>query len=117
MSRSAEKRPQDEHVKRPLEEPGPLLCLFRHRRQSTLNLAAMVDIRLSLVKGRIRVWILNFRAQPVISRCPYMNRGDATDRQIRSKCWKLLLDSGDWFALPSGMQYCEHRERSVVTTR
>ena len=62
MSRSTEERPQDEHVKRPLEEPAPLLCLFRHRRQSTLNLAAMVDIRLSLVKGRNRVWILNFRA-------------------------------------------------------
>src|SRR5580704_17945011 len=32
MSRSIEKRPQDEHVKRSLEEPDPLLWLFRHRR-------------------------------------------------------------------------------------
>ena len=50
VSRSIEKRPQDEHVKRPLEEPDPLLCLLRHRRHSTLDLATMVDIRLSVVK-------------------------------------------------------------------
>jgi hypothetical protein len=49
VSRSIEKRPQDEHVKRSLEEPDPLLCLLRHRRHSTLNLAVMVDIRLSIV--------------------------------------------------------------------
>jgi hypothetical protein len=38
VSRSIEKGPQDEHVKRSLEEPDPLLCLLRHRRRSTLNL-------------------------------------------------------------------------------
>src|SRR5882724_4637592 len=58
MSRSIEKRPQDEHVQRSLEEPSPLLRLFRHRRCSTLNLPMMVDIRLSIVKGGSRVWIL-----------------------------------------------------------
>jgi hypothetical protein len=58
VSSSIEKGPQDEHVKRSLEEPDPLLCLLRHRRDSTLNLAAMVDTRLSIVKGRSRVWIL-----------------------------------------------------------
>jgi hypothetical protein len=51
VSRSIEKRPQDEHVKRSLEKPDPLLCLFRHRRHSTLNLTMMVDIRLSIVKA------------------------------------------------------------------
>jgi hypothetical protein len=58
VSRSIEKRPQDEHVKRSLEEPDPLLRLLRHRRHSTLNLATMVDTRLSIVNGRSRVWIL-----------------------------------------------------------
>ena len=58
VSRSMEKGPQDEHVERSLEEPDPLLCLIRHRRQSTLNLALMVDTRLSIVKGRSRVWTL-----------------------------------------------------------
>ena len=64
VSRSMEKRPQDEHVKRSLEEPDPLLCLLRHKRQSTLDLAVMVDIRLSIVKGRRQsVWILEWRLQ------------------------------------------------------
>jgi hypothetical protein len=58
VSRSIEKRPQDEHVKRSLEEPDPVLRLLRHRRHSTLNLATMVDTRLSIVNGRSRVWIL-----------------------------------------------------------
>ena len=52
------KRPQDEHVKRSLEEPDPLLCLPGHRRHSTLNLATRVDARLSIVKGRNRLRIL-----------------------------------------------------------
>src|SRR5580704_17584321 len=51
VSRSKEKRPQDEHVKRSLEEPDPLLRLLGHRRHSTLNLARMVDTRLSIVNG------------------------------------------------------------------
>jgi hypothetical protein len=51
VSRSIEKRSQDEHVKRSLEEPNPLPCLFRHRRHSTFNLRVMVAIRLSIVKG------------------------------------------------------------------
>src|SRR5258708_22443002 len=58
VSRSIEKRPQDEHIQSSLEEPNPLLRLFRHRRRSTLNLAMMVDIRLSIVKGRSRGKIL-----------------------------------------------------------
>ena len=57
VRRSIEKRPQDEHVKRSLEEPDPLLRLLRHRRHSTLNLVTMVDTRLSIVNGRSRVWI------------------------------------------------------------
>ena len=55
VSRPIEEGSQDEHVERSLEEPNPLLRLFRHRRCSTLNLAMMVDIRLSIVKGRSRV--------------------------------------------------------------
>jgi hypothetical protein len=51
MRRSEKKRPQDEHVKRSLEEPDPLLCLFHHRRHSTLAFEMMVDSRLSIVKG------------------------------------------------------------------
>src|SRR6266852_5228272 len=58
VSRSMEKGPQNDHVKRSLEEPDPLLRLLRHRRHSTPNLAAMVDIRLSVVNGRRRGWIL-----------------------------------------------------------
>jgi hypothetical protein len=57
----SEKRPQDEHVKRSLEEPDPLLSLLRYRRHSTLDLATMVDTRLSIVKGRSRVWVLEWR--------------------------------------------------------
>src|SRR3984893_18766804 len=57
VSRSVEKRPQDEHVQRSLEEPDSLLRLLRHRRHSTLNLATMVDTRLSIVNGRDSVWI------------------------------------------------------------
>src|SRR5882672_5843517 len=52
MGRSIEKRPQDEHVERSLEEPDSLLRFLGHRRHSTLNLATMVDIRLSIVNGR-----------------------------------------------------------------
>jgi len=48
VGRSIEKCPQDEHVKRSLEEPYPLLGLFWHRRHSTLDVAMMVDIRLSI---------------------------------------------------------------------
>lgn len=51
MSRSIEKRPQDEHVQRSLQETGPLLYLFRHGRYSTLDLDVMVDIRLSIANG------------------------------------------------------------------
>ena len=57
MSRSIQKCPQDEHVKRSLEEPDPLLRLFRHRRHSTPDLVMMVDIRLSTGNGRDSVWI------------------------------------------------------------
>src|SRR5579863_123592 len=39
VSRSIEKRSQDEHVKRSLEESDPLLHLLFHRRHSTLNLS------------------------------------------------------------------------------
>jgi hypothetical protein len=53
VSRSVEKRPQDEHVERTLEEPDPLLRLLRHRRHSTLNLPTMVDARLSIVNVHI----------------------------------------------------------------
>ena len=58
VSRSIEKRSQDEPVKRSLEEPDPLLRLLRHRRYSTLNRAPMVDIRLSVVKEWSSVWTL-----------------------------------------------------------
>jgi hypothetical protein len=44
--------PQYEHVERSLEETHPLLCLLGNRRHSTRNLATMVDVRLSIVKGR-----------------------------------------------------------------
>jgi hypothetical protein len=53
---SIKKRPQDEHVERSLEEPDALRRLLRHRRHSTLNLAAMVDARLSVVKQVKRLW-------------------------------------------------------------
>jgi hypothetical protein len=51
MSRTIEKRPQDEHVKGSLEDSHPLLRLFCHRRHPTLDLATMVDIRLSGCQG------------------------------------------------------------------
>jgi hypothetical protein len=51
MRGPVEKRPQDKHVERSLQEPNPLLYWFRHRRHSTLKLAMMVGIRLSVVKG------------------------------------------------------------------
>jgi hypothetical protein len=35
-----------------------LLCVFLHRRHSALDLAMMVDIRLSVVKERSTVWTL-----------------------------------------------------------
>ena len=41
---------ENEHVKSALEKARALLCLLRHRRQSTLTLALMVDARPSLVK-------------------------------------------------------------------
>jgi hypothetical protein len=50
MSRSREKRPQDEHVQSSLENTYPLLCRFRHGRHSTLILTMMVDIRQSFFK-------------------------------------------------------------------
>ena len=52
VSRSIEKRPKDEHVEDSLKEPAPLRCAFLHRRHSTVDLLAMVDIRLSIVKAR-----------------------------------------------------------------
>src|SRR5260370_26855726 len=55
VSGSIEKGSQDEHVKRSLEEPNPSLCLLRHSRHSTLNLATTGDTRLSIVNGRSRV--------------------------------------------------------------
>lgn len=58
MSGSIKKRPQDEHVQGSLENTNPLLCRFCHRRQSTLDLAMIVGIRLSTVKGYRRMWIL-----------------------------------------------------------
>jgi hypothetical protein len=41
-----------EHVEGSLKEPAPLLGAFLHRRHSTVDLLAMVDIRLSIVKAR-----------------------------------------------------------------
>jgi hypothetical protein len=58
VARSIEKRPQDEHVQGSLEEPDPLLCLLCHRRRSIFSLHMMVDIRLSVVKARNTVWML-----------------------------------------------------------
>ncbi len=51
LSRSIEKGPQDEHVQRSVEEPDPLLSLLGYRRQSTPDLARMVDTRLLFVNG------------------------------------------------------------------
>jgi hypothetical protein len=51
MGRSMKEGPQDEHVKGALEKACSLLLyLFIHRRHSTLDLAMMVGIRLSIVK-------------------------------------------------------------------
>jgi hypothetical protein len=52
VSRSIEKRPQDEHVERSLEKTRPPLRLLSHRRHSTLVPALMVDTRLSVVNGQ-----------------------------------------------------------------
>jgi hypothetical protein len=58
VRRTVQKGSQDEHVQRALEKArARLLCLFHHGRQSTLNLATMVDIRLSLVKECPGRWI------------------------------------------------------------
>jgi hypothetical protein len=54
VSRPIEKGPQDEHVKRSLQEPDPLLWLLRHRRQSTHDLEWMVDTRPSICQGAKR---------------------------------------------------------------
>jgi hypothetical protein len=64
VSRAIEEGPQYKHVQGPLEKSDPLLCLFCHRRHSTLNLVMMVDTRLSIVKWRCRMWILRSRLQP-----------------------------------------------------
>jgi len=45
VSGSIEEGPQDEHVQRPLEKPGPLLCLLRHGRHSTLKTGTHVAQR------------------------------------------------------------------------
>jgi hypothetical protein len=45
-----EEGPQYEHVQGSLENSAPLRFLFCHRRHPTLNLAMMVDKRLSIVK-------------------------------------------------------------------
>jgi hypothetical protein len=50
VSGAVKKCSQDEHVQGALEHGRALLCLFRHRRASTLDMATMVDIRLSVVK-------------------------------------------------------------------
>ena len=78
VSRSIEKGPQDEHVKRSLEKTGPLLCLLRHRRHSTLNLATMVDTRLSAV----------LTGQATISYCTMEN---AFKRDLRNYPLYFLL--------------------------
>jgi hypothetical protein len=41
---------QNEHVKRALEDGRALLCLFRNRRDSTLDMVTIVDTRPSVVK-------------------------------------------------------------------
>jgi hypothetical protein len=68
VSRSIEKRPQDEHVQRSLEEPGPLLRLLCHRRRSTLNLATMVDTRLSIVNPALNWVVVQFEMRLVSGR-------------------------------------------------
>lgn len=51
MSRAIKKSPQDEHVQRALQEIRALLYLFGHRRHSTIDIGAIVDIRLSICQG------------------------------------------------------------------
>jgi hypothetical protein len=51
VSRTIKKRPQDEHVQRALKKTSTLLFRILHGRQSTLDMAMMVDTRLSIVKG------------------------------------------------------------------
>jgi len=65
VSRAMEEGPQYEHVQGSLKKSDPRLCLFLHRRHSTLNLTMMVDIRLSIVK----MW------QEVESRMTTLGRG------------------------------------------
>jgi hypothetical protein len=48
VSGAVKERSQDEHVKGALEDGRALLCLFRHRRDSTLDLALIVGIRPSV---------------------------------------------------------------------
>ena len=67
VSRPIEKRPQDEHIQRSLEEPDPLLRLLRHRRHSTLNLATMVDTRLSIAKDEADCGFSNDEFMPTRS--------------------------------------------------
>jgi hypothetical protein len=63
-----DKGPQDEHVKRSLEEPNPLLCLLRHRRKSILNFGQRtVDIRPSIVKGKNQPRPVIWLPAPMIS--------------------------------------------------
>ena len=50
MSRSMQKRPQNEHVKSALENAASLLWLFCDRRHSTLGLVPRVDVLPSGVK-------------------------------------------------------------------
>jgi hypothetical protein len=52
MSRAPDKRPQDKHLQRSEQKVRSLLFLFCHSRRSTLTETAMVDRRLSVVKGR-----------------------------------------------------------------
>ena len=73
MSRSMEKRSQDEHVKRSLEEPYPLLYEFRHGRYSTLNLKSMVDFRLSIVNGLANCGFSNDDFRPTGVSSPRLN--------------------------------------------
>jgi hypothetical protein len=63
VSMSIEKCPQDEHVQSALKNSRALLCLFRHRRDSTLDLATMVDIRPPVVKRNSQMLILEGRLQ------------------------------------------------------
>ena len=59
VSRAVEEGPQYEHVQGPLEKSDPRRCVFCHGRRSTLNVAMMVDTRLSIVKRHNRMWDFN----------------------------------------------------------